>query len=246
MLYAALADVAGIVPGAAGRVLTGLAAEQSSGGDLWLQLFDAATARDALQLTAARLCAVGALVDNGWVAAGAGVGATLTSPTDVTSHNDFDGTTANLNDRILVKDEAAADLAQNGVYAITTLADGAGQEAILTRVTDFDQVAEIVVDALIRVTAGATLAGTAWRLTTAPETVDTEPLVWAASWTPLVAPLLVATATRQRLELERLTRGGLAAFPTGIAWGWSSARDTFVPYTGAAANVAAWLYHRAP
>lgn len=243
-LYAALADVAGVVPASAGHVLTGIVVENVSGATLWLHLFDAAVAYDAGQKTAARLATTAALVDAGWVQAGAGVGATLTSPTDATAHNDFDGVTAIANDRILVKDEATADRAHNGVYVLTTPADGAGQEAVLTRATDLDAASEIVANVYVRVTAGAQ-ASTAWYVSTAPTVVDTDPIVWTASWTPAI-PVRSATAARFPVPLERMTHGGAGPFVAGIAWGWSTVRDRFVAYTGSAANVAAWLHHRAP
>lgn len=244
MLHAALADVAGVAPASAGHVLTGVQAENSSGAALFLQLFDAAVAYDALQLTAARLCATSSLIAAGWTAAGAGVGKTLTAPSTATSHNDFDGVTANLNDRILVKGESGANERHNGVYAITTLGDGVAASAVLTRVTDFDQVAEVVVDAYIRVTAGATLASTGWRQTATVAAVDINPITWAAAWAPLLA-LRVPNNTRIDLSALDHARGGVP-FATGLAWGWSSVRDSFVAFAGAASGVAAWLLHEAP
>lgn len=246
MLTKALSDVAGVVSGSAGHVLTGLAAENISGATLWLQLFDDDIAYDAAQKTAARVATTAALIDAGWVQAGAGVGATLTSPDDNVAHNDFDGVTLIANDRILVKDEVTADRAANGIYVLTTPADGAGQEAVLTRATDFDAVAEIVENALVRVTAGTVSTGLAYRVTTAPETVDTDPIVFAASWTPAHPPIRVPTATRVPIAFRRLTRPGLGPFATGIAFGWSTRRDSFVPTTTTATNLALWLHHTAP
>lgn len=246
MMTKALSDVAAAVSGTAGHVLTGIAAENISGGTLWLQLFDAVIAYDAAQKTAARVATTAALIDNGWIQAGAGVGATLTSPDDNVAHNDFDDVTTIANDRVLVKDEVTADRYANGIYVMTTPADGAGQEAVLTRATDFDAVAEIVENALVRVTAGTVATGLAYRVTTAPETVDTDPIVFAASWTPVYPPIRVATATRVQIPFRRLTRAGLGPFVTGIAYGWSTQRDTFVPTTTTATNLALWLHHSAP
>jgi hypothetical protein len=69
----------------------------------------------------------------------AGVGATLTGNANGALAA-IDGYTPVLNDRILVKNEAAA--ANNGVYVVTQVGTG-GTPYILTRATDFDQAAEI-------------------------------------------------------------------------------------------------------
>lgn len=108
----------------------------------------------------------------GWVAAGSGVGKTLTSPTTATSNNDFDGVTLSVNDRILVKDGPSA--VDNGIYVMTTLADGASQAAVLTRATDADQDAEVTAGMFLFVTEGTVYGDTGWVMATDdPITVDT-------------------------------------------------------------------------
>ena len=116
---------------------------------------------------------------------------------------------------------------------------------MLTRATDADAAAELVANTLVIITAGTVATGKAFRITTAPTVVGTDPIVWA-EWESMLTPIRCATATRRKVSFRRMMRGGLLGFDLGIAWGWSSARDKFVPYTGTAANVAAWLYHGRP
>lgn len=241
MFHPAVADIAGVVPASARRALTGALAKNASGGTLYLQFYDLAAALDTNQKTAARLAATGALVAGGWTPAGAGVGKTLTAPSDSTTYNDFDSVTANLNDRVLVKNEGAGDEEHNGLYRVSTLGNGAGASTVLTRVTDLDQDAEVP-GAYVLVTAGTTLGGTAWYVTSIAPVVDTDPIAWAAR-TPLLT-LEVKAGEQFPLPLLRMTRAGMF-FESGIAWGWSSALATFVAY-GTAANVSVDLFFEVP
>jgi hypothetical protein len=117
-----------------------------------------------------------------WIAAGSGVGKTLTSPDNLVANNDFDGVTAALNDRILVTFAGASDLVadvDNGIYEVTQLATGA-VPTILTRVTDADQDAEVTAGMFTFVTEGNTEADTGWYVTTDdPITVDTTAIAWS-------------------------------------------------------------------
>ena len=89
-----------------------------------------------------------------------GVGATitLTSTTAVISYI-TDGVSAQVGDRVLLKNGAAAS--DNGLYVITQRGDGASVHEIWTRVTDCDEAAEL---AAIDVTMarGDTLVGQTW------------------------------------------------------------------------------------
>ena len=67
-----------------------------------------------------------------------GVGATLTAGSNGTLV--IDGYTVLLNDRVLVKNQAAA--LQNGVYTLTTLGTG-GAAYVLTRATDYNSLSDI-------------------------------------------------------------------------------------------------------
>lgn len=60
----------------------------------------------------------------------------FTSTSDLVALNTVDGVALSLNDRILLKDQTNA--AQNGIFTVTTLADGSGQSLVLTRAEDMD------------------------------------------------------------------------------------------------------------
>ncbi len=116
-----------------------------------------------------------------WIAAGSGVGKTLTSPDNLVANNDFDGVTSVLGDRILVTFAGATEVANvnNGIYEVTQLATGAAP-TILTRTTDFDTDSEVTAGAFTFATEGATAADTGWYVTTNdPITVDTTPIAWS-------------------------------------------------------------------
>lgn len=100
-----------------------------------------------------------------------GVGATLTAGSNTSLT--VDGTAAPLNTIVLVKSQAAP--AQNGIYKVTTAGDGSNPW-VLTRATYFDQASEMKAGSYTFITAGATLAGSAWTLQTAVVTVGTDPL----------------------------------------------------------------------
>lgn len=102
-----------------------------------------------------------------------GVGATLTSTGNTTLT--VDGTIANLNDVVLVKNQASAF--QNGPYLVTAAGSGAAQW-VLTRVTVFDQAAEMKAGSYTTVTAGATLVNNSYTLAATVTTVGTDPLNW--------------------------------------------------------------------
>jgi hypothetical protein len=91
----------------------------------------------------------------------AGVGATLTG--NANGALSVDGSTPSIADRILVKDQAS--LAQNGVYAVTTVGSG-GAAFVLTRATDYDEPAETVQGSAFAVSGGTANADTAWVLIT--------------------------------------------------------------------------------
>lgn len=112
--------------------------------------------------------------------AGTGVGATLTSADDNVSHNTQDSVLLVVGNRILVTSQGGADTtpdADNGIYVVTTLADGAGQGLVLTRASDFDQNSEVTAGAFMFVTEGTAFGDTGWVLVTNdPITVDTTAL----------------------------------------------------------------------
>lgn len=101
----------------------------------------------------------------------AGVGATLTAGSN--GALTIDGYTVLLNDRVLVKNQAAA--LQNGVYTETTLGT-AGVAYVLTRATDYNSTTNINYTGTIPVLQGTTNANTGWNLTTQITTVGTDSL----------------------------------------------------------------------
>ena len=111
-----------------------------------------------------------------FVAGGSGVGATLTSLTTGVGENDIDGVTLVVGERVLVKEESVG--ADNGIYEVTQVADGASADAILTRATDADEDAEVTSGMFTFVEEG-TSAGQGWVITTVnPITVDSTALVF--------------------------------------------------------------------
>jgi len=109
----------------------------------------------------------------------AGVGATLTA----NANGAFpaqDGVTLVLNDRVLVKNQSAAE--HNGIYTLTTV--GTVSTAwVLTRATDFDTAAEMLANSYVNVIQGTTLATHRFLLAATVTTVGTT----AANFTALGA-----------------------------------------------------------
>lgn len=133
-----------------GGTITGLP-NPSAGSDAANKAYVDAAATGIIVHTPVRLATAAVLPNTPTYANGAsGVGATLTAGTNTTLT--VDGSVAALNDRVLVKDQAAP--AQNGVYSVTTAGSG-GAPWVLTRVTDFDTTGEMVVGAYFLTTAGA-------------------------------------------------------------------------------------------
>lgn len=123
---------------------------------------------------AVRVATVGVLSNTPSYANGtSGVGATLTaSSVGVLT---VDGIATVINDRILVKTQAAAS--QNGIYKVTT--EGTvGVAYILTRATDADESAELD-SAAVFVQIGTTNAESGYTQTASAPTIGTTSLVWS-------------------------------------------------------------------
>lgn len=118
-----------------------------------------------------------------YVAAGSGVGKTLEAPDSGVGHNTIDGTLLEVGDRVLVSmqggDDATAD-ADNGVYTVTILGDGASALFKMTRATDCDEASdtEFHQGTYVFVTAGTTYENTGWTCATDVVTVDTTANKW--------------------------------------------------------------------
>ncbi len=105
--------------------------------------------------------------------AGAGVGKTLTM--NAVGILTVDGVATVLGDNILVKDQV--DPINNGVYTVTTEGT-AGVAAVLTRRTNYDQDAEVLLGTMFGVSQG-TQAGTVWvMISPDPVVVDTDPILF--------------------------------------------------------------------
>lgn len=119
------------------------------------------------------LATTAALPTNTYANGASGVGATLTAV--ATGTLTVDGTVVALNDRVLVKDEAAP--ANNGIYKCT-LAGAVGVAYILTRAVNCDQAAEIP-GAFTFVEGGTTNTGAGFVVASAgPFTMGTTAITW--------------------------------------------------------------------
>jgi hypothetical protein len=106
----------------------------------------------------------------------AGVGATLTN-SGVQAAFVVDGYSANLNDRILVKNQTSTF--QNGVYSVTTVGTGASNW-VLTRTIDYDVApSQIHPGTLVAVNNGTTQATTSWLETATVATIGTDPILFS-------------------------------------------------------------------
>ena len=107
--------------------------------------------------------------------AGSGVGKTLTG--NANAILTVDGVATVLNNRVLVKDQAAGD--DNGIYKVTTEGT-AGVAFVLTRATDFDADAEVTAGVFTFVAEGTVGADHGFVLTTNdPITLDTTTLAFS-------------------------------------------------------------------
>lgn len=110
-----------------------------------------------------------------------GIGATLTA--NAVGTLTIDSHTPVLNDRVLIKNEAAA--ANNGIYSVTTVGN-AGAAYVLTRTTDNDTSA-LIQGAAVFVSTGTVNQGSGWAVVGGPFTVGTT----AVNWTQFSSPGLV-------------------------------------------------------
>lgn len=88
----------------------------------------------------------------------AGVGATLTN-NDTQAAFSIDGETPSVGERVLIKNQT--DATENGIYSVTDAGSGVSNW-VLTRVTDYDQVAEINPGDAVLVQVGTANANSVW------------------------------------------------------------------------------------
>ena len=103
----------------------------------------------------------------------AGVGATLTNSGTQVAFS-VDGYSANLNDRILVKNQSTQT--QDGIYTVTTVGNGS-TNWVLTRATDANTSTSLN-NATMFVTNGTSNGDTGWTQTTANPTIGTNNIVF--------------------------------------------------------------------
>jgi len=165
----------------AGNEVTGLPAVPSATGAVSKEYADAIM-NDARPKASVRAGTTGALP--AYTAAGSGVGKTLTADANgAWSSSNSDGVSLSLNDRFLVKDEAASHV-DHGIYTLTQVGD-AGTPWILTRATDFDNDSEVIAGAHTWVSEGTTQDNSTWSVVTNdPITVDTTAIQFSQTQGP--------------------------------------------------------------
>lgn len=125
---------------------------------------------------AARVATTSALPANTYDNGVSGVGATLIADANGALPT-IDGVTLNVGDRILVKNEGAADL-KHGIYEVTDLGD-AGTPWELTRTTDADEDSKVTQGMYVPVAEGAVNGALGFLITTPdPITLGTTPIAF--------------------------------------------------------------------
>lgn len=109
-----------------------------------------------------------------------GVGATLTAVSF--GAVSFDGSTPSVGDRILVKDQVSTF--QNGIYTVTVVG-AVATLFVLTRATDMNTSAEVMIGKSIFIVSGSTLMASTWNVNsvTSP-TIGTDPITFAQTSGP--------------------------------------------------------------
>ena len=125
--------------------------------------------------------------DNGTL----GVGATLTNNSTQAAF-DLDGIAGSTGHRVLIKDQTTA--AQNGIYAVTVVGDGA-TNWVLTRETDADTVNEMVVDKFIWVLPGGSTNGSKGFSCSASGVIGTDSISFTQTSTAVRAEVMASDAT---------------------------------------------------
>lgn len=123
----------------------------------------------------------------------AGIGATLTGPTNNTAITIDGFTFTALGQRLLVKNDTQSPSgAFNGVYYVTQL-QALALKPILTRALDFDQPSDINNTGFIPVQGGTANSGSAYSVSSTVNTVGTDPITFTKLSSGTSVPLGVTT-----------------------------------------------------
>lgn len=205
-------------------------------------------------LPATRLATTTALPTVTYANGASGVGATLTASAN--GALTVDGVAANLNDVILVKNQASSF--QNGIYTVTATGS-AGAPFVLTRATYYNLSADIDLGDQTFVTGGATQGATTWTQNAKENPViGTDPITFAqtagvGSYTAGNGLVLAGTqfaidttivtdlSSAQSLSNKTLVSPALSGVPTAptAAAGTNSAQIASTAFAAAAAATAA-------
>lgn len=166
-------------------------------GSDWEQLISKNTSSNHLQnvdVATVTILPYLPLYDNGT----AGVGATLTA-TEVGILR-IDGIAVELNDRVLVKDQA--DKSQNGVYTVTIVGD-VSTEYELTRAVDLDGNADFISNTYVYVDNGDINSDTAWLLyPQSSYTTGTTDIIWLRPGWAMEFDMMYFTGDNQGFQVS--------------------------------------------
>jgi hypothetical protein len=152
-----------------------------------------------------------------------GVGATLTAGSNTTLT--VDGTTANLNDVVLVRNQASAF--QNGIYTVTQAGSGSAPW-ILTRATYFNVAAQMTKGSYTFITAGSTNINTSWTLQSTVVTVGTDALNFV-QFSSGSSGSVTSIATGPGLTGGPITTSGTIAIDYTATNAWTGANSYSAP-----------------
>lgn len=142
----------------------------------------------------------------------AGVGATLTQ--SVAAVVVIDGVTLTANQRVLFHSQTST--LENGIYQMSTTGTGVTQ-AIFTRTTDYDQVAEIIPGSSVPVSSGNTYGGSIWTETSTVSAIGTSPITFQLVAQP--SNNFVTIATVQTITgVKSFTNGTLKLLGSGSGY----------------------------
>lgn len=168
------------------------------------------------------LATTGALATNIYNNGSSGVGATLTGVS--TGVLTIDGVSVTAGMSLLIQNEVTA--ANNGIYTCT-VAGALGVAYVLTRRTDFNSTSNIASGDVTYITAGSTLIGTTWVMTTAGTiTPGSTSIAFTQTAGPgsflATSPILLTGSTFSLLAngitysyMQQVTAGRLMGNPTG-------------------------------